>query len=138
MTLQEFVDHLVIAGIDAACKRMGYPFRELFIDPCTEDHIPYAGYYWCVYTTTVEGIEPNIYIHAIPPLHSPDDCPWEEWFVRNGAFEHHVCYAKPMPKTTNVVDIPLNDQDHPFYTLDKRWYWYIDPDITPVLYRETR
>lgn len=138
MTIQKFKEYLIISGIDVACKKMGYHFEEMFLPPCSNENIPYADYYWCVYTTTVDGIEPNIYIHAIPPQHVSDHLPWEEWFVMNGIFEHHVCYSKPMSKTTNIVHIPWDDPDHPLYTIDKTWYWYVDPDITPVLYRKTK
>lgn len=135
MTYEEFRNRLLIAGIDVACKKMGYPFDEMFLAPCASGSVPYAAYYWCVYTTTVAGICPNIYIHAIPVIQAPAGLPWEEWFVQDGERQHHVCYTDKKPQTTNFVHIRPDDPDHPLYTLDKQWYWYNDPDLTPVLYR---
>lgn len=132
---KDFEKKLIIAGIDMACKIMDYPFMDLFIDACSKVINPYHNYYWCVYTTTDPNVDHGIYIHAIPPIDSSEELPWEEWFVMNGQRHHHVCYKKKNEKTVNVVDILISDKDHPLYTLCKRWYWYIDSDIMPVLYR---
>lgn len=130
-----FEKKLIIAGIDVACEIMGFPFKELFIDGCIMEKNPYDDYYWCVYTTTDSRVNHSIYIHAIPPLDSTENLPWEEWFVMEGQRHHHVCYKERTEKTVNMVEIPLTDADHPLFTVNKRWFWYIDRDIKPVLYR---
>lgn len=136
MTYEQFKQKLIVAGVDLACEKMGYDFQSLFLDRCVNGEIPYGDYYWCVYTTTTDPrVQPNIYIHAIPQPDAPRELPWEEWFVMEGQFHHHVCYKEKMPPTENVVHISIDDNDHPLYTMDKVWHWYIDPDITPILYR---
>lgn len=135
MDFEHFRQKLIVAGVDVACEKMGYSFDELFLDFCRGGNIPYADYYWCVYTTTDVRVKPNIYIHAIPQPDSPEDMPWEEWFVMDGTFHHHVCYPRKMPKTEHIVHISPDDNDHPLYTMDKIWHWYIESDLTPILYR---
>lgn len=135
MSIDDFRKKLIVAGIDFACEKMGHNFEELFMEHCKNGDIPYADYYWCVYTTTDERIIPNIYIHAIPQPDSSPELPWEEWFVMDGEYHHHVCYPQKMPLTENVVSIKGDDKDHPLYTMKKTWYWYIEKDLTPMLYR---
>ncbi len=135
MTVEQFRKKLTVAGIDLACQKLGLPFEEMFLEYCSGGQIPYGDYYWCVYTTTDPRINPNIYIHAIPDPDASPDMPWEEWFVMEGTLEHHACYPQATARTNHIVNISLEDRDHPLYTMGKTWHWYIDPDLTPILYR---
>ncbi len=135
LIVEKFKSVSKVAGIDIACTKIGIDFCSVFIAQLENmEYNPYENHYWVVFPHSHKGVIGGLIIHAIPPATHQTVLPWEEWFSLNGELHHHILFPTVNEKCTDEVFITESDRDHPITTLDKRWYFYNDLNLTPVLY----
>lgn len=117
--MKTLMELLQAQGIDRACEQMGLCFQSVFLNLEPQRYREAA---WYVYPHRAEGLQAGVVIHAIPPESA--DAPWEEWYVLAGRPVHVCLYPYKHPKATQMVDIALDDKDHPLLVRGKRWYFY--------------
>ena len=112
-------ERLLEQGIDLACHKMNLCFQTTFLEL---DPQRYSRVAWCVYPHSADELQGGLVIHAIPTFGA--DAPWEEWYVLAGKAVHVCLYQYHHPQADHMVDIAVDDKDHPLRVRGKRWYFY--------------
>ena len=132
--INSFKTHLIDKQVEQACREMGLDFETVFLKSAqAEKATAYDAFEWIVMPHAAVSV--GRVIHAIPPADRWNDLAWEEWFLLNAKLHHNVLYTSQQPQCTAQFVGELDDPDHPTIVLGRTWYYYTDPDLTPLLLR---
>ena len=129
----ELVESWDVAGMAPFLTEIGVDFAREFIDPLQASplaHSPYAGYTWEVLPNS--RINPGV-LHAYPTTIGDDKVIWEEWFLLDGEFHHHILHNYEIANATEHWK--GIDDDHPAEVCDIQWHLYNDANRTPKAFQ---
>ena len=122
-------------NLEDFCSRVGIDFASTFDQPlrlCSASSDPYPLYRWVITEnrTIAFGV-----LHLVPPIVGDDARLWEEWFVRDEQFHHHVLRNHEHAFATDTWQGAPSDTEHPAQVLGIRWHHSNDTDLRPTKYR---
>ena len=89
----------------------------------------YTNHDWVV----IQNSQVGPVINAVPEISHTDKVPWEEWFLMDGHFHHHILFNRKHPKSNMTWEGLLDDNEHPKQVLGILWYVHNDENLTPYL-----
>lgn len=132
--MKTYKETLMKSGIEQACVKLDLNFYEVFLQSIVDSETKqYEGYSWEAIYNSTTGLKEAIVIHAAPPLPKINDYPWEEWYVLDGQAHHAILYTKKKKKNDGEVIIKNNDKEHPESVKGKKWYFFFEKDLRPLL-----
>jgi hypothetical protein len=118
-----------VAQIAPFLEGLGVDFVDEFISPLQASALPsnpYEGYTWEVLPNS--RISPGV-LHAYPTNIGSESVIWEEWFLLDGQFHHHILHNYEIDYATEHWKGV--DDDHPAEVCDIQWHLFNNSNRTP-------